>query len=145
MSYTPRQMPRRFCEGMPPIVRANVLDVIRNTDDVGLPYDVIFRDMEGDQMNGLDFGNGVRGCHFFLNWWNARDYRAKCRRRRIAWNDLPEGVRNTITGYCAENYPVIHTDPRPAIEAVYSACIEGLQPFQAQAVAAIMDQEEPKQ
>jgi hypothetical protein len=104
--YIPRGMPARFTEGMPDIVKRNVLDIIRIKPAAPLDFDICFREpvtKGGTQFEGLDFGeNGARGCHFFLKAHEMRAYRERNRRKRVAWRDLPEAARKAIEKYCAE-------------------------------------------
>jgi hypothetical protein len=97
-------MPRRYFEGAPDIVRAQVLDIIAVTPAAPLGFDVILkpepaprRDME---ITGLDFGDrGEQGCHFFLRPHDATAYRDRNRRKRRAWRDLPEATQRAIVRY----------------------------------------------
>jgi len=105
--YHPRGMPRRFMEGAPEIVRRSVVDIIRIDPPAPLDFDIVFRDVEGSglhaEMAGLDFDTrGARGCHFFLHPYQMRDYRERNRRKRVAWNDLPEATRTAIVAYLEE-------------------------------------------
>jgi hypothetical protein len=105
MQYRPRQMPKRFTDGMPVAVKRDVLDIIKITPAAPLDYDVIFRDVSpnGGQVTGLDFGTcGEQGCHFFLNWYEMRGYRERNRRKRVAWKDLPAETQRAIVRYCEE-------------------------------------------
>lgn len=101
-TYRPRGMPRRFLEGAPDIVRAQVLDLIRITPAAPLDFDIIFRPspFPRSAVIGLDFGaNGVRGCHFELTTPEARAYRGRNRRKRVAWRDLPEPAQRALVAY----------------------------------------------
>lgn len=107
MTYKPRQMPRRYVEGMPDEVRRDVLDIIAIKPAAPLDFDVVFRHVEGtgsrQEMTGLDFGaDGVQGCHFFLEPYQMRAYRERNRRKRAAWLDLPKATRDAITRYVNE-------------------------------------------
>ena len=95
--YKPRQMPKRFLEGAPEVVRKGVLDIIATPKDAVLDYDVIWReDAEGEAV-GLDFGDhGWRGCHFFLKPHELRAYRDRNRRKRVAWGALPAATQKSI-------------------------------------------------
>ena len=101
MTYRPRQAPRRFFEGAPDIVRAQVLDFIKIEPAAPLDFDVILRpEPNPDAIVGLDFDVcGACGCHFFLKPWEARAYRERSRRKRAAWLDLPEPTRRAIVAY----------------------------------------------
>lgn len=105
--YKPRGMPARFMEGAPDIVRDKVCDLIRVNPPAPLDFDVIFKGVIGDgvraEMTGLDFSaGGAQGCHFFLHPHDMAAYRAKNRRKRIAWRDLPEPTQRRIVGYLSE-------------------------------------------
>lgn len=102
-----RQMPRRFLDGAPDIVRRGVIDIVQPKDAAPLDYDVILRDDDltcgHGQCIGLDFGkSGAQGCHFFLSRGDMRDYRSLMRRRRVAWRDLPEPTQRAIVRYLEE-------------------------------------------
>lgn len=96
-----RAMPRRFLEGAPEIVRKNVLDLIAIKPAAPLDFDVIMRPGADDQeVTGLDFGRcGAQGCHFFLKDWEARAYRDRNRRKRVAWSALPPATQAAIARY----------------------------------------------
>jgi hypothetical protein len=103
MTYHPRQMPRRYMEGAPASVRAAIVDIIAIKPAAPLDFDIVFRDVYRGQMSGLDFGaDGARGCHFFLDIYQMRAYRARNRRKRTAWLDLPEDARRAIVRYVEE-------------------------------------------
>lgn len=99
--YSPRGMPRRFLADAPAIVRDKVIDIIAIRPAAPLDYDVVFRPGPGaDEIVGLDFGNsGARGQHFFLKPHEACAYRERNRRKRVAWEDLPEPTRAAILNY----------------------------------------------
>ncbi|MFA7334858.1 MAG: hypothetical protein WC130_11290 [Kiritimatiellia bacterium] len=101
MTYRPRGMPRRFLEGAPEIVRKKVLDMVEVKPAAPLDFDILFRPEPGDsQIVGLDFGRtDLRGCHFFLEWHEARAFRERNRRKRVAWRDLPAGTQEMIVSY----------------------------------------------
>lgn len=101
MQYRPRGLPARFLEGAPEIVRKGIIDLIAVKPTAPLDFDVILRP-EPDAMEivGIDFGaEGSRGCHFFLRRHEARDYRERNRRNRVAWHDLPERTKAAIVAY----------------------------------------------
>lgn len=100
-TYRPRGMPRRFLECAPDIVRAQVLDLIRITPAAPLDFDVILRpDPNPQEIVGLDFDrDGAQGCHFFLQPHEARAYRDRNRRKRVAWRDLPEPTQRALVAY----------------------------------------------
>ena len=105
--YRPRGMPRRFMEGAPEILRRSVIDLIKIRPAAPLDYDVILRPNASDdmvaQVVGLDFGkDGAQGCHFFLERHEARDYRERNRRKRVAWRDLPAATQSAIVAYLEE-------------------------------------------
>lgn len=106
--YTPRGMPTRYLEGAPEEVREGVLDIFHISPPAPLDYDIILRDPDllrvSGEVVGLDFGrSGERGCHFFLAApWQARAYRGRNRRRRVAWLDLPEDTREAVLAYLRE-------------------------------------------
>jgi hypothetical protein len=104
-TYRPRGMPARFMQDAPAIVRAQVLDLIQNPRNNVCEFDVILRPEPNPQeIVGLDFDNrGRRGCHFFLKPSEARNYRDRNRRKRIAWRDLPEPTRAAIVAYLQED------------------------------------------
>jgi len=103
MTYRPRGMPARFMIGAPENVRRDVIDILDNGPDAALRYDVIFRpEPDAPEIVGLDFGDDMRGCHFFLKPHEMRAYRARNRLRRVAWLDLPERVRSNIRHYLRE-------------------------------------------
>lgn len=95
------QMPRRFMDGAPEIVQKNVLDLIAIKPAAPLDFDVIMRPGAADQeVTGLDFGEcGARGCHFFLKEHEARAYRDRSRRKRVAWSALPPATQAAIVRY----------------------------------------------
>lgn len=95
------QMPRRFMADAPAIVRKKVIDIVENPRDTPLDFDIIFRpDAGADEVVGLDFGRfGWSGCHFYLPDGQARAYRERNRRRRIAWADLPAATQSAIVKY----------------------------------------------
>ena len=105
--YRPRGMPSRFMEGAPAVVRESVLDIIRVVPAAPLDFDVILRapvtDAETGEVygfTGVDFGSyGARGCHFHLTPPQARAYRDRNSRKRVAWMDLPEATRAAIVAY----------------------------------------------
>ncbi len=103
-TYRPRGMPARYMQDAPAIVRAQVLDLIRVEPAAPLDFDVVFRpDPNPSEIVGLDFDvHGARGCHFFLKPHEARAYRDRNRRKRIAWRDLPEPTRRAILAYLEE-------------------------------------------
>jgi hypothetical protein len=105
MMPRPRQMPARFLEGAPAVVRNNVIDLIAVTPAMPLDFDVILRPhVEDQEVVGLDFGrDGSQGCHFFLKWWEARAFRERNRRKRVRWVDLPQATRNRIVAYLVED------------------------------------------
>jgi hypothetical protein len=99
-TYTPRQMPRRFLEGAPVIVCQGVIDIIEVKPAAPLDFDVILRESAAGEVTGLDFDRyGARGCHFFLKPHDARAFRERNRRKRVAWRDLPEPTRLAIVSY----------------------------------------------
>ena len=101
MPYRPRGMPRRFLADAPPIVRANVLDLIAVKPAAPLDFDVLLRpEPDATEIIGVDFGRGgCRGCHMFLKPHEARAYRERNRRNRVAWRDLPIDTRAAIVDY----------------------------------------------
>lgn len=103
--YRPRGMPRRFLETAPEIVRKSLIDILDNGADAVCDFDVIFRpEPEAAEIVGLDFDrHGALGCHFFLKPHEARYYRERNRRKRVAWADLPEPTRRRIVAYLAED------------------------------------------
>jgi len=107
MSYTyaPRGMPARFMEGAPEIVRKEIVDLIAVRPAAPLDFDVILRpEPDAVEIVGVDFDvYGERGCHFFLNRQQARAYRERNRRKRVAWNDLPEPTKAAVLAYLKED------------------------------------------
>lgn len=109
--YRPRGMPARFLSDAPPIVRAQVLDVFAVTPAAPLDFDVMLREpvthkTTGEVLEfvGLDFGQyGAQGCHFFLKPHEARAYRDRNRRKRVAWRDLPEPTQRAVLAYLASD------------------------------------------
>lgn len=105
--YRPRGMPARFMEGAPPTVRQNIIDILAIKPAAPCDFDVIFRapitDVETGEIygfNGVDFSkHGTRGCHFFLKAYEARAYRERNRRKRVAWEDLPDATKSAIVAY----------------------------------------------
>jgi hypothetical protein len=99
--YVPRGMPARFLADAPEIVRRSLVDILAIVPAAPLDYDVIFRpEPDAPEIVGLDFdGDGSRGCHFFLNPHDARGYRERMRRKRVAWRDLPERTKAAILCY----------------------------------------------
>lgn len=103
-TYRPRGMPARYMQDAPAIVRAQVLDLIRIEPAAPLDFDVVLRpEPNPSEIVGVDFDNyGAQGCHFFLKPHEARAYRERNRRKRIAWRDLPEPTRRAILAYLEE-------------------------------------------
>lgn len=101
MTYRPRGMPARYLKDAPEIVRKNVLDVLGPFKDSVCPYEIVFRpDPNPAEIVGLDFdAHGWRGCHFFLEPHEMRAYRARNRRKRVAWADLPEATQRALVAY----------------------------------------------
>ena len=101
MTYRPRSMPARYMQDAPAIVRKNVLDLIRIVPAAPLDFDVVLRpDPDPTQIVGVDFDNhGAQGCHFFLKPHEARAYRERNRRKRVAWRDLPAATQYAIVAY----------------------------------------------
>ena len=101
MAYRPRSMPSRFMDGAPDIVRKNVVDMIKIIPAAPLDYDIVLRPGADDEgVTGLDFGeHGARGCHFFLEPHQARAYRQRNRRKRVAWAELPAATQKAIVAY----------------------------------------------
>lgn len=102
--YRPRQMPRRFMQDAPAIVRAQVLDMLGAFKDSVCDFDVIMRPEPAPrckmQVVGLDFDkSGAQGCHFFLEPHEAAAYRERNRRKRVAWSDLPAPTQKAIVAY----------------------------------------------
>lgn len=103
MTYSPRGMPARFLEGAPSIVRKALIDIIEIKPAAPLDYDIVFRPEAGADITGLDFDrDGARGCHFFLKPHQARAYRERNRRKRVAWRDLPAATQSALLAYLAE-------------------------------------------
>lgn len=102
--YRPRGMPARFMEGAPDCVKQGVIDILFNGPDVICEYDVILRpEPDASEITGLDFDTqGALGCHFFLAPHEARTYRERNRRNRVAWRDLPLPARKRIESYLTE-------------------------------------------
>jgi hypothetical protein len=101
-----RSMPARYLEGAPEIVRGEIIDLItvRPAAPVGYSpphFDVILRpEPDAAEIVGVDFSvYGERGCHFFLNRQQARAYRRRDRRKRVAWNDLPQATKAAVLAY----------------------------------------------
>jgi hypothetical protein len=111
MTYKARQMPRRFMECAPPIVKARVLDITSINPAAPLDFDIVLREPVTDNesgdsygFNGVDFGvYGERGCHFFLKPHEMRAYRDRNRRKRVAWRDMPEATQKAIVAYLEWN------------------------------------------
>ncbi len=100
-TYRPRGMPARYMHDAPAVVRRHILDLIRIEPSAPLDFDIVLRpDPNPTEIVGLDFGaDGSRGCHFFLKPYEARAYRERNRRNRIAWRDLPGPTRRAILAY----------------------------------------------
>ena len=95
-----RGMPARFMEGAPKIVKDKIVDLIKIIPPAPLDFDVILRDVDRDQVTGIDFDiYGSQGCHFFLTTFEMRQYRERNRRKRIAWKDLPKATQESILSY----------------------------------------------
>jgi len=105
MAYRPRGMPSRYLHNAPEIVRKHVLDLIKVEPAAPLDYDMLLRPIVGDvEVTGIDFGQyGTQGCHFFLSFAEARAYRERNRRKRVAWVDLPEPTRNRVIAYLMQH------------------------------------------
>ena len=107
MTYRPRAMPARYLKDAPEIVRKNVLDLLAIVPAAPLNFDVILRPDPADvadpyraEMAGLDFGNsGAQGCHFMLHPHEMAAYRARNRRKRVAWADLPKATQKALVAY----------------------------------------------
>jgi len=99
--YRPRSMPARFLEGAPEIVRKEVIDLLAFRPGAPFEFDVILKpESDAVEVVGVDFSvYGARGCHFFLNRQQARAYRERNRRKRVAWNDLPEATKAAVLAY----------------------------------------------
>jgi len=104
-TYRPRGMPARFLDDAPAIVRTQVLDIVAVKPAAPLDFDVVLRpEPDAAQIVGVDFGAcGSRGCHFFLRPHEARAYRGRNRRKRVAWRDLPEATRAALVAYLEWN------------------------------------------
>ena len=98
-SYTPRRMPRRFLDGAPDYV----LDIIDHGPNG--PHDryaVVFGKSEMCHANGTYYLHGLGLSESGASYWfeltraDCAAYRARNRRRRIAWNDLPVCVREAV-------------------------------------------------
>lgn len=103
--YRPRGMPARFMAGAPDVIRQSVLDIVATPHDAVLEYDILFKPSSPDaaEIVGLDFGGrGEQGCHFFLRPHEARAYRGRARRKRVAWVNLPEATQQAVLAYLAE-------------------------------------------
>lgn len=102
--YRPRGMPARYMQDAPEIVRAQIIDLIKITPAAPLDFDVILRpDANPVEIVGLDFDkHGAQGCHFFLKPHEARAYRERNRRKRVAWRDLPAATQAAIVEYLGE-------------------------------------------
>jgi len=106
-TYRPRAMPRRYLEGAPAVVRAQVLDLFKIVPAAPLDFDVVLSapvtDLETGEVygfNGVDFGaHGTQGQHFYLKKTELRRYRDANRRKRVAWRDLPEPTQRAIVAY----------------------------------------------
>lgn len=103
-----RGMPARFLADAPVKVRKSVLDIFRNSESAVCEYDVLFRpgadDTEDLHLVGRDFGaEGECGSHFFLEPHQARAYRERDRRKRVAWADLPAPTQRAIVRYFEES------------------------------------------
>lgn len=103
-TYRPRGMPARFLKDAPPIVRAQVLDLIRIVPAAPLDFDLILKpEPNAAEVVGVDFdADGAQGCHFFLKPHEMRAYRERNRRKRIAWRDLPAPTQARILAYLEE-------------------------------------------
>ncbi|SON54270.1 hypothetical protein HDIA_0729 [Hartmannibacter diazotrophicus] len=99
--YSPRGMPARYMDGAPAIVRRSIIDMLKIEPAGPLDFDIVFRpDRTDSEITGLDFDKGgCQGCHFFLKPHEARAYREKNRRRRVAWSDLPKETQGAILAY----------------------------------------------
>lgn len=97
----PRGMPNRFMQGAPDIVKRSIIDILAIKPAAPLDYDIIFRPLPDDsEITGLDFDRyGWHGCHFFLKRHEARAYRERNRRKRVAWAELPPATQNAIVAY----------------------------------------------
>ena len=103
--YRPRGMPARFMEGAPDVVRGGVLDIMGPFEYAVCEYEILFKhpDTNPAEIVGLDFDeHGARGCHFFLKPHDARAYRERNRRKRVAWLDLPKATRAAVLAYLTE-------------------------------------------
>ncbi|MCZ8103999.1 MAG: hypothetical protein O9972_39660 [Burkholderiales bacterium] len=100
-TYRPRRMPRRFMIGAPEIVARGVVDIIAIRPAAPLDFDIILSEgATTREIAGLDFGaDGDRGCHFYLSPHQMRAYRARNRRKRVAWADLPDATRRAVVAY----------------------------------------------
>lgn len=95
-----KRMQRPYYEGAPPIVREKVAMIMGPFSNTPCPFDVLFVEQEAGQVVGLDFDNeGARGCHFWLNQYEAARYRLKNRRKKVKWSDLPAATQTAILTY----------------------------------------------
>jgi hypothetical protein len=94
-------MPARYLKDAPEIVRKNVLDVLGPFGDLHQGFDVILRPDPGAQeVIGLQIAlHGWLASHFFLKPHEMRAYRARNRRKRGAWADLPERTQRALVAY----------------------------------------------
>lgn len=101
MTYRPRGMPARFMRDAPAIVRREIIDIISVVPPMPFDFDVVLRpEPDPKEIAGVDFSReGYRGQHFFLTPQEARAYRERNRRKRVAWQDLPEATQRSILAY----------------------------------------------
>ena len=105
MTYRPRGMPARYLKDAPEIVRQNVLDVLGQhvpAHDSRLRlYDVVFRPGLNpvEVVSAYFDASGWHGCPTPLNPHDMRKYRARNRRKRVAWADLPKVTQKALVAY----------------------------------------------
>ena len=101
MSIQSRGMPARFMDSAPELVRKGVIDIFQFKNPAPLEFDIVLRPgNDFSEITGLDFGkHGTQGQHFFLKPHEARAYRERNRRNRVAWAALPEATQKAVLAY----------------------------------------------
>lgn len=86
-----KRMPKRFLEDAP----NEVYDIFDNGGETHDRYDVFLTPFD-DCIPFMAFSESGWFYHGDIEVWQFRGYRDRVRRTRLAWNDLPEKIRNAV-------------------------------------------------
>lgn len=76
-----------------------ILAIIKIEPPAPMDYDVLMKESDGTTF-GLDFDrDGYQGCHFYLQPHEMHAYRKANRRKRVAFEELPEKTQRAINTY----------------------------------------------